>query len=372
MPAPEPPAASQPAGPGAGRLAARADRRRRRAVARRPRTATSHPPPAAAPRRAVARARSAPAPAARCGPWWPPPGARACAATTWRTWPAACAPRCPTRSPSPPRAWTRSSTRWAPARGGAIRVPSLGRAGWFEGGPRPGEPGRAVIIGHLDTKRGPGLFARVPALRARRGHHDHRPARATCTLPGGRARAQVRKDRFPTEEVYGGSARPVLVLVTCGGPYDQGRATGTTSWSTRARSEPHAADSVSWPDARDPSRHHLTRPRSPLAGHRGRRRPARRRRCRVHQGPGRRVLLRHLGGLQAAGGVDRRPPGGGARAGDRHQRLDAGRRVPVQRAGASPATWWWSRPPATTARCWPCASWAPSSWPSRWRTTAST
>ena len=29
------------------------------------------------------------------------------------------------------------------------------------------------------------------------------------------------------------------------------------------------------------------------------------------------------------------PPGRGARAGDRHQRLDAGRRVPVQRAGAA-------------------------------------
>ena len=33
-------------------------------------------------------------------------------------------------------------------------------------------------------------------------------------------RAQVRKDRFPTEEVYGGNGGPVLVLVTCGGPYD--------------------------------------------------------------------------------------------------------------------------------------------------------
>ena len=48
---------------------------------------------------------------------------------------------------------------------GAIRVPSLGRAGWWQGGPRPGEPGRAVVIGHLDTEHGPGLFARVPALR---------------------------------------------------------------------------------------------------------------------------------------------------------------------------------------------------------------
>ena len=104
-------------------------------------------------------------------------------------------------------------------RRGAIRVPSLGRAGWYDGGPRPGEPGRAVIIGHLDTKRGPGLFARVPALRDgddiritdRRGRvHDFRVV----------GRARVRKDRFPTEAVYGGSGRPALVLVTCGGPYD--------------------------------------------------------------------------------------------------------------------------------------------------------
>ncbi len=104
--------------------------------------------------------------------------------------------------------------------GGAIRVPSLGRAGWYDGGPRPGEPGRTVIIGHLDTKRGPGLFARVPSLRTgediritdRRGRvHDYRVV----------GRAQVRKDRFPTQEVYGGSGRSVLVLVTCGGPYDQ-------------------------------------------------------------------------------------------------------------------------------------------------------
>ena len=35
--------------------------------------------------------------------------------------------------------------------------------------------------------------------------------------------AQVQKARFPTESVYGGGRRPVLVLVTCGGPYVEGR-----------------------------------------------------------------------------------------------------------------------------------------------------
>jgi sortase (surface protein transpeptidase) len=97
----------------------------------------------------------------------------------------------------------------------------VGVAGWFSGGPRPGERGRAVVIGHLDRRRGPGLFARVPRLRpgapitiTDRAGDVHR-----FRVVGG---AQVKKDRFPTGEVYGRAARPVLVLVTCGGPFRRG------------------------------------------------------------------------------------------------------------------------------------------------------
>ncbi len=104
---------------------------------------------------------------------------------------------------------------------GAIRVPSIGLAGWWKGGPRPGERGRAVIIGHLDTARGPGLFAKVPALKPRtvidvtdRGGKLH-----SYRVVG---RAQVQKNRFPTDQVYGGGSAKVLVLITCGGPYVQG------------------------------------------------------------------------------------------------------------------------------------------------------
>lgn len=107
-------------------------------------------------------------------------------------------------------------------RDGRIEVPPLGRAGWFDGGPRPGEPGRAVIIGHLDTKRGPGLFARVPRVPVGAGVRitDRRGEVHAYEVVG---RAQVRKDRFPTSEVYGGASSPVLVIVTCGGPYTEGR-----------------------------------------------------------------------------------------------------------------------------------------------------
>jgi sortase (surface protein transpeptidase) len=108
------------------------------------------------------------------------------------------------------------------ARHGAIEVPELGRAGWVNVGPRPGEPGRAVIIGHLDTHSGPGLFARVPKLR--RGREI-----AVVDARGGVHRyevvgsAQVKKRSFPAKAVYGPSRRPVLVLITCGGPYRPGR-----------------------------------------------------------------------------------------------------------------------------------------------------
>lgn len=107
-------------------------------------------------------------------------------------------------------------------RDGAIVVPAVGRAGWYSAGPRPGENGRAVVVGHLDTLHGPGLFARIAGLK--RGSAiavtDRRGTVHRYKVVGG---AQVQKARFPTESVYGGGHRPVLVLVTCGGPYVEGR-----------------------------------------------------------------------------------------------------------------------------------------------------
>jgi hypothetical protein len=108
------------------------------------------------------------------------------------------------------------------ARKGGIEVPAIGRAGWFEAGPRPGEKGRSILIGHLDTKRGPGLFARVPELPpgTRISVTDRRGEVHDFNVVGG---AEVRKDRFPARYVYGASDKPVLVLITCGGPYRPGK-----------------------------------------------------------------------------------------------------------------------------------------------------
>jgi LPXTG-site transpeptidase (sortase) family protein len=101
-----------------------------------------------------------------------------------------------------------------------LALPASGRTGWWDGGPRPGEDGRAVIVGHLDSRKGPDVFAKAPELGKGdsilvRDHagRTHRYAVVGVT--------RVRKADFPTADVYGPASRPVLVLVTCGGPYDE-------------------------------------------------------------------------------------------------------------------------------------------------------
>ena len=103
-------------------------------------------------------------------------------------------------------------------KGGELQIPPPGRAGWFDAGPRPGEVGRAVIVSHVDSKQGPALFfnllrqqrgSRI-VVRDRRGH-NHRFAVVR--------RRQIEKSHFPAASVYGPSPRPMLVLITCGGPF---------------------------------------------------------------------------------------------------------------------------------------------------------
>lgn len=108
---------------------------------------------------------------------------------------------------------------------GDIGVPPPGKAGWYDGGARPGEPGRAVLIGHVDNMAGHlAEFGRIANVRD--------GAQIKTTDASGRVRAfqvvgrtQTRKTAFPRDDVYGASEHPVLVLITCGGPW-LGRAHG--------------------------------------------------------------------------------------------------------------------------------------------------
>jgi sortase (surface protein transpeptidase) len=92
-------------------------------------------------------------------------------------------------------------------------------AGWYAPGTRPGDPGSAVILGHVDSKRGPAVFFRLRELRRGDEIRVVRADGSTVRFAVERTR-QYGKRRFPTDEVYYPTLTPALRLVTCGGEFD--------------------------------------------------------------------------------------------------------------------------------------------------------
>ncbi|MFE9680168.1 class F sortase [Streptomyces sp. NPDC002701] len=147
-------------------------------------------------------------------------------------------PTQPPRPPQSPQTLPRSEPRFlsipslgleAPLIGlrlderGQLTAPPLDQpklAGWYEGGPTPGEAGTSVMVGHLDTRSGPAVFAGLSSMtpgqlvEARRA--DGRTAVYTVDAVN-----MYEKARFPSQEVYGARNRPELRLITCGGVYDK-------------------------------------------------------------------------------------------------------------------------------------------------------
>jgi LPXTG-site transpeptidase (sortase) family protein len=106
-------------------------------------------------------------------------------------------------------------------KGGALEVPaSTSVAGWYTGSSPPGALGPAVIVGHVDSRTGPGIFFRLNKLRA--GDRIY-VRRADGTIVAFRVTSvQVyRKDQFPTVAVYGPAPDAELRLITCGGVFDR-------------------------------------------------------------------------------------------------------------------------------------------------------
>lgn len=103
---------------------------------------------------------------------------------------------------------------------GSLQAPTAWDvAGWYAGGPRPGEPGPAVIVGHIDSLSGPAVFFRLRELRP-----------GAAVFVGERGGGVLRfvvddvetfaKAHFPTSLVYGPQPIPVLRLITCTGAFD--------------------------------------------------------------------------------------------------------------------------------------------------------
>jgi sortase (surface protein transpeptidase) len=103
---------------------------------------------------------------------------------------------------------------------GAMEVPAVDRAGWYRLGPRPGQPGPAVIVGHVDSRRGPAVFYRLRQLHRGDGIVVRRTG-GTTTAFTVEAVEQQPKSSLPVGRIWNRTAEPVLRLITCGGTFDR-------------------------------------------------------------------------------------------------------------------------------------------------------
>ncbi|MYV57132.1 sortase [Streptomyces sp. SID3212] len=107
------------------------------------------------------------------------------------------------------------------------------KVGWYALGPRPGERGPAVLVGHRDAPANPGT---VPVRNGRDNIRNAVFAKLGRLRAGDRVEAELGDGRrvrfrvtavdtyptakFPTARVYGPVPGPELRLITCGGVID--------------------------------------------------------------------------------------------------------------------------------------------------------
>jgi sortase A len=104
---------------------------------------------------------------------------------------------------------------------GAVGVPSnYTDVAWYTASARPGNPGNAVIDGHLDSKTGPAVFYRLGDLQP--GDDVF-----VTTADGVELRFVVTAletyatDDAPTFSVFGPATAPRLNLITCDGTFNR-------------------------------------------------------------------------------------------------------------------------------------------------------
>ncbi|WIX75412.1 class F sortase [Amycolatopsis carbonis] len=105
---------------------------------------------------------------------------------------------------------------------GKISVPSVKtpmQAAWYRLSPVPGEVGPAIVLGHVDGDKKPGIFYKLkdlaPGDEVDIDRSDGKKLKFTVDHL-----TQVPKDQFPQDAVYGNSTKPELRLITCGGVFD--------------------------------------------------------------------------------------------------------------------------------------------------------
>lgn len=107
---------------------------------------------------------------------------------------------------------------------GGMEIPhDISTVGWYEPGVMPGESGTAVLSGHVDSReQGRGAFWDLRTMDVDDlvtvDHEDGTTSEWRVT-----ARTVYDKDELPTEDIFTRFGDTRLVLITCGGAFDNSR-----------------------------------------------------------------------------------------------------------------------------------------------------
>jgi sortase (surface protein transpeptidase) len=127
----------------------------------------------------------------------------------------------------PPRSITIDDIElWGPVRSvgveenGELEVPGEAEIGWYQYGSAPGLPGATVLAAHVTWNRAIGPFFKLgeldPGARIEVRLHDG-SLRTYAVVE----RVMYDKDELPRERIWTTTGDETLVLITCGGSYNE-------------------------------------------------------------------------------------------------------------------------------------------------------
>lgn len=98
---------------------------------------------------------------------------------------------------------------------GSLDTPEFGSASWYDEGPRPGEPGGALVVAHVHGPDGPDVFWELATMQPGDQIRVHRRGAVAVFVVD--AVEDVPKEHLPYDRIWPTTDRRLLRLVTCGG-----------------------------------------------------------------------------------------------------------------------------------------------------------
>lgn len=104
---------------------------------------------------------------------------------------------------------------------GAFAVPGVREVGWYEFGPRPGDPGSSVLAAHIAFDGVDGVFRRLASTKVG-GDVVVRFVDGSSVAFVVTSVERIDKDELP-KELFATTGPAQLVLISCGGAFNRDR-----------------------------------------------------------------------------------------------------------------------------------------------------